>query len=215
MNTSPSERGQANPLLISNIITALIVVALTGLSIWLYGQYTQYKDNANSLVSSAVSKARAAQQKEDEEKALEREKLPTRTYQGPADLGGVSFQYPKTWSVYVAKNTNELETYLQPDVVPPVASTQPYATRVLVEDRPYETIVKSYDSLIKKGELRSNPVTIEGFSGVRLDGKFSKDREGSAVLFKVRDKTLTIASDSTSFKSDFDNTVLKSLKFNP
>ncbi len=215
MDTTPHESGQVNPLLISNIITALLVIGLTGLSIWLYSQYTYYKDDTGKIVAAEVNKAKTAQQKEDEQKALEREKLPTRTFQGPADLGSVSFQYPKTWSVHIARNVNALEAYLQPDVVPPLSTTQPYATRVLVEDRPYEVVVKTYDGLVKKGDLRSNPATIEGFSGIRLDGKFSKDREGSVVLFKVRDKTLTIASDSISFKNDFDNTILKSLKFNP
>lgn len=213
MNTS-RESGAVNPLLISNIITGIMVLVLTGLTVWLYMGYTDYKNNSDQKVSAAVEQAKADQSASDEAKFLEREKLPTRTFTGPADLGSVSFQYPKTWSAYTAKQATSLETYLHPETVPPVATTQPYAVRVLVEDKPYETVIKVYDALVKKGDLRSSPVTIEGYSGIRLDGKFTKDREGSAVIFKIRDKTLTVATDASAFKNDFDNTILKSLKFN-
>lgn len=214
MKTS-HESGAVNPLVISNIITGLMVIVLTGLTIWLFMGYTDYKNNSDQKVSKAVAAAKDAQQKEDEAIFFEREKLPTRTYIGPADLGSVTFQYPKTWSAYADKQQSALEVYLHPDTVPPVSNTQPFAVRVIVEDKGYDAVLKAFDGLVKKGDLRSSPVTIEGFTGVRLDGKFSKDREGSAVLFKVRDKTLTVATDSSTFKNDFDNTILKSLKFNP
>jgi hypothetical protein len=214
MNTS-HESGAVNPLVISNIITGLMVIVLTGLTIWLFMGYSDYKNNSDQKVSAAVESAKEAQQKEDEAIYFEREKLPTRTYIGPADLGSVSFQYPKTWSAYANTQAGSLEVYLHPDTVPPVSNTQPFAVRVTVENKQYDAVIKQYDSIVKKGDLRSNPVTIEGFSGIRLDGKFTKEREGSAVVFKVRDKTLTLATDSSAFKNDFDNTVLKSLKFNP
>lgn len=209
------EAGQVNPLILSNIATGVLVVVLTGLCIWLFMGYNHYKSDADALVADAASKAKTEQQKTDEAQFLEREKVPTRTFQGPSDLGSVSFQYPKTWSVYTAKTTPTLEAYLYPSVVPPVSSTQPFAVRVLVEDKTYETVVKSYESQVKKAELRSNPVTVQGYTGIRLDGKFSASRDGSAVIFKVRDKSLTIATDASAYKNDFEQTILTSLKFNP
>ncbi len=214
MKTSP-ESGAVNPLLISNLLTGLMVLVLTGATIWLFMGYTDYKSNSDQKVASAVASAKKEQLQIDEKSFLEKEKLPTRTYTGPADLGSVSLQYPRTWSVYVGQQVGALEVYMHPDVVPPVSNTQPFATRVVVEDKPYETVLKAYDALVKKGDLRSNPVTIEGFSGIRLDGKFTKEREGSAVVFKVRDKTLTVATDASAYRNDYDNTILKSLKFNP
>lgn len=214
MNTS-SESGAVNPLLISNVLTGLMVLVLTGATIWLFMGYTDYKSNSDQKVAAAVASAKKEQQQLDEASFLEKEKLPTRTYTGPADLGSVSLQYPRTWSVFVSKQAGGLEVYMHPDVVPPVSNTQPFATRVIVEDKPYETVLKSYDTLVKKGDLRSNSVTIEGFNGIRLDGKFTKEREGSAVVFKVRDKTLTVATDASAYRNDFDNTILKSLTFNP
>lgn len=210
-----NQSGEVNPLLISNIITGILVVALTGASIWAYRGYSDYKNNSDKKVATAEEIARTEQKKQDEKEFLEKEKIPTRTFKGPADLGSVSFSYPKTWSVYVAKQSTSLEAYLHPNFVPTVSNTQPFALRVLVEDRPYETVINLYDNIVKKGDLKSNTAKIEGFSGIRLDGKFTNDREGSAVIFKVRDKTLTIATDASAYKNDFDNTILKSLKFNP
>ncbi len=213
MNTSPREAGEVNPLLISNIITGISVVVLTGACIWLFMQYTHYKNDTDAEVSKAVTAAKEAQVKKDEADFFEKEKTPYRTFTGPADLGSVSFQYPKTWSAYTAKTTGALEAYFHPDPVPPVSLAQPFAIRVTVEDKTYDAVIKTYDGLIKKGDLRSNPYTANGFTGIRLDGKFSKDREGSAVVFKIRDKTLTVASDSSTFKNDFDSIILKSIKF--
>jgi hypothetical protein len=96
-----------------------------------------------------------------------------------------------------------------------IASDQAYATRVLISDKTYEDTLKSYESSVKKGTLKSAPITVNGFTGVRLDGIFSAKREGSAVVFKVRDKTLTISTDSSSYKNDFDKTIVTSLDFNP
>ncbi len=214
MKTSP-ESGAVNPLLISNLLTGLMVLVLTGATIWLFMGYTDYKSNSDQKVASAVASAKKEQLQIDEKSFLEKEKLPTRTYTGPADLGSVSLQYPRTWSVYVGQQVGALEVYMHPDVVPPISTAQPFATRIIVENRQYETVLRGYDSLVKKGSLTSNPITIEGFSGIRLDGVFSKQREGSVVVFKVRDKTLTVATDASAYRNDYDNTILKSLKFNP
>jgi hypothetical protein len=128
----------------------------------------------------------------------------------------VTISYPKTWSVYVAKSSStDYEAYLNPVSVPAVTSTQPFAARLVITDQSYSQVVTSYSSLVKKGDLVSSPLTVNNFSGIKLDGKFSTTRSGSAVIFKVRDKTLIIATDIDSFKDDFDNVIVKSLDFNP
>lgn len=183
---------------------------------WALVNYFDQKNNVDSKINVAVSEARKTQSAEDEKNFLEREKVPTREFVGPDDLGRVSFQYPKTWSVYVAtKSDKSYEAYLHPVVVPTIASTEPYATRVTIEPAAYESVVKAYDKRVSDGKLKSSAITVSGFNGLRFDGVFSKERQGSAVIFKIRDKTLTVASDSTSFRADFDNTILKTLTFVP
>jgi hypothetical protein len=217
MNSKNRESGSVNPLLISSILLAILCAALAGFGLWSFGNYQDQKNNTDAKIESAVTTAKADQAKELEDQFIQREKQPYTKFNGPDDLGHVSFDYPKTWSVYIQKNgTNgEYEAYLNPGTVPTVANDQPYATRVVIDDRTYDETLKSYETLVKKGSLKSSPITVNGFTGVRLDGAFSKQREGSSVIFKVRDKTLTISSDATAFRNDFDGVILKSLDFNP
>lgn len=217
MNKHKHEVGAAHPLLIASILLGLLAAGFAGGFAWAYGNYVDQRDNVSKKVISAVSEARKQQTADDEKQFIEREKLPTRKLVGPNDLGSVSVDYPKTWSVYVSKDgdNGQYEAYLQPGIVPAVESTTAYATRVVINETSYESSLKSYEGLVKKGDLKSSPITIGKFTGVRLDGKFSQTRNGSAVLFKVRDKTLTVATDASSYKGDFDSIVLKTLTFNP
>lgn len=209
--------GSVNSLLVASCLLGVMATVMAGGFAWSYMNYMDQKNNVDAKVATAVKVAEAAQAKKLEAGFIEREKQPTVRFNGPDDLGHVTFNYPKTWSVYIEDDgkTGSYEAYLNPGVVPTVAATQPYATRVVIEDRLYETTLKSYEALVKKGTLKSTPITINGQTGVRLDGEFTKQRTGSAVVFKVRDKTLTIASDSTTFRADFDSIVVGSLSFNP
>lgn len=216
MNKHNHETGSVNPLLISSIILGLLAAGLTGGFLWAFSNYTDQKDNTDAKISVAVTDAKKQQTADDEKIYLEKEKQPYKQLVGPDDLGSVRVSYPKTWSVYIAKTGSDgYEAYLNPDTVPAVTSTQPYAARVTITNQKYEMVVASYDALVKKGDLKSSPIIVNNFNGVRLDGKFSNTRSGSSVIFKVRDKTLTIATDIDSFKSDFDTILIKSLDFNP
>lgn len=217
MQRNLSESGSANPLLVSSILLGLLAAALAGFGVWSFTSYLDHKNNVDTKVAAAVTKAKAAQAVELEKDFVEREKQPYTKFNGPDDLGHVTFDYPKTWSVYVAKNGSDgdFEAYLNPGTVPAVNTTQPYATRVIVDNKEYDDSLKSYESLVKSGKLRSSPVTVNGFTGVRLDGAFSSQREGSSVIFKVRDKTLLVSTDASAFRADFDNVIVKSLDFNP
>jgi len=177
--------------------------------------YTDQKNNTDQKIAVAVDIAEDAQAEKLEEQFKQREKSPVRTFQGPSDLGSVSFQYPKTWSVHTAQDVSTLETYLQPNIVPPIDDAQPYALRVNVNEDSYQDTIEDYEGLVEDKSLKSDTIKINDFTGIRLDGKFSEERSGSIVIFKIRDKTLTLATDSTSFVDDFNKIVLKSLTFNP
>ena len=217
MKHTSHESGSANPLLIASILLALLATGLAGFGIWAYTNYLDQKHNTDTKIEKAVTESKKVQAEVLEKDFLEREKQPYTKFNGPDDLGHVSFDYPKTWSVYVAKNASpaDYEAYLNPGVVPTVSNQQPFAARVVISGRTYESTLKSYEGIVKKGDLKTSPVTVNGFTGVRLDGKFSNYREGSSVIFKVRDKTLILSTDANAFRADFDNVILKSLDFNP
>jgi hypothetical protein len=216
MNKHNHEMGSVNPLLIASILLGLLAVGFAGAFFWSYTNYVDQRDNTSQKINAAVTEAKKAQTAEDEKNYLETAKQPYSQLVSPDDLGRVTVSYPKTWSVYVAKsNSTSYEAYLNPVSVPAVTSTQAFAARVTISDGNYEDAVGSYTSLVKKGDLTSAPITVNNFSGVKLEGKFSATRSGSAVIFKVRDKTLVIATDVDTYKNDFNNIIVKSLDFNP
>lgn len=221
------EAGEANPFLIATIFLGVAAVALGIAFGWAYMQYTDYKDNSDQKANVAAEEARETQSAEDAKKYLEEAKKPTLNYKAPSDWGAVSFEYPKTWATYNDRDgtsgtsNNAYSTYFYPKTVPPINNKTAFALRLLIENKAYETVLRTYDSKVKKGDLKVVPITIgktddfKGYTGVRINGLFDEGITGSAVLFKIRDKTLTMRTDSQDFMHDFDNTVLPSLKFEP
>lgn len=202
--------------LVLNFVLGIILVGVAGFAIWAYVNYQDHKNNVDGKVTEAVKEAKTLQQKEDQAAFLEQEKLPTRKLSGPDELGGVIVDYPKTWSVYIHNNgvENQFEAYLHPGAVPSLNSRTPYALRVSVVNVGYEETVLTFQEQVKNGKLKSSPVKLNEIDGVRLDGTFSETTQGSMVLFKVRDKTLKVFTESTAFVPDFDKVILPSLRFN-
>lgn len=217
MSTSVNQRGSVNPLLISSIILGVVAAAFAGAFIWAYSNYVDQRDNTDQKITTAVLAAEKVASEKHAADLTEKLKQPYTQLVSPEDLGRVMFNYPKTWSVYIARDgsSGAYEAYLHPGAVPAVSNTLAYATRVTISEQEYEANLRTYSSFIARGDLKSSPITIGNFTGVRLSGKFSNTRTGSAVIFKVRDKTLTLATDSPTYQSDFDNVVIKSLNFNP
>jgi hypothetical protein len=213
-----NQEGSVNLLIISSVMLGILVIALSGVSIWAFSNYLDQKNNVDSKISVAVSEAKKSQATLDQKKFIEQEKLPTRLFTGPSDFGSVTFSYPKTWSIYVASSgasSGIYSAYLNPAAVPPIDSTTPFAVRVEISSKTYESILRGYESDVERGDLVPSPLTTSGVQGIRLDGTFSKINKGSKVVFKVRDKTLILSTDGANFKSDFDNIILKSLSFKP
>lgn len=208
--------GMKNPWLIVAVSFIVATVAVTGVMVWALVNYFDQKNNVDAKIESEVSAAVKAQADEDAAVFEAEEKKPNRLFAGPEDYGQVSFEYPKTWSVYVdkdASNGGSYQAYLNPVEVLPVSASQQYALRVTIEAQDYDKVISSYQSQVKKGDLASSAVKINGQDGTRLDGTFSKDIKGYAVIFKIRDKTLTIRSDAETFKGDFD-ALIQTIKFN-
>jgi hypothetical protein len=210
------ERGGVSGSLIAIIGLSILVLGAGSLAIWALLNYSEQKTNVEGKIDLAVAEAKKVQGDADEVKFAEREKEPNRQFVGPDDYGRLTFTYPKTWSVYVARDVakgGDYEAYLNPVTVPPVSPTQQYSLRVLIEEKDYDQVVKSYENLVKKGDLRSSATSANGNNGTRLDGSFTKDIRGSAVIYKIRDKTLTIRTDADTFKPDFEN-IIKTINFN-
>lgn len=214
-----NEKGAVNVLLLTTISLAVLAVGFAALAVWAYMNYTDQKTNVDGKITSAVAVAKKAQADSDEAKFIARDKEPNRQFVGPDDYGRLTFDYPKTWSVYVDKDISTGGTtyaaYLNPKSVPSVggAATTQYALRVTIESKDYDKVVATYEALVKTGALRSSAVSVNGNNGTRIDGNFTKDIRGSAVIYKIRDKTVTLRTDADTFKPDFE-TLIKTIKFN-
>lgn len=210
--------GAVNGQLIAIIGLLVVVVALSGLSAWLYTMYDEQKTKVDNKIDLAVAAAKKEQAEADEIKMRKIEEEPNREFAGPDDYGRLTFKYPKNWSVYVDSDvTSSGDTYtayLNPIVVPPVGDrSAQFALRVTIESIDYDRALGKYANAIKKGEVNSKPVTFNGHDGTRLEGNFTKDIRGSAIVFKLRDKTVTLQTDADTFRSYFD-TIIETVDFN-
>jgi hypothetical protein len=202
--------------LILTIVFFVTTLAGLGTAVWGYVNYKDQKDNVDSKITAAVAEATKEQADKLAADFAEAEKEPNRLFSGPDDYGRLSFEYPKTWSVYEAKDATSsdiYEAYFNPGVVPPIANDQQYALHVTIQTKDYDAVVDGYKSLVSKGSLTSGAAKIGGENGARLDGMFTKDIRGSAVIFKIRDKTVTIRSDADTFKPDFE-ALIQTITFN-
>lgn len=210
------EQGGISGSMIAIIGLIVLVIAAGSAAIWAYVNYNEQKTNVDGKISLAVAEAKKVQSDDDEVKFAQREKEPNRQFVGPDDYGRLTFMYPKTWSVYVAKDVSKggnFEAYLNPVTVPPVSESQQFSLRVLIEQEDYDKVIESYKDSVEKGELKSTTTSSKGHNGTRLDGSFSKDVRGAAVIYKIRDKTLTIRTDADTFKPDFE-ALISTIDFN-
>jgi len=210
------EVGSVDHWMIATISLVVLAVGLGALAVISYINYNEQKTDVDGKISDAVALAKKEQADADEAKFADREKEPNREFIGPDDYGRVSFNYPKTWSLFVSKDASsggDYESYFNPISVSNIGEAQQFALRVVIEQEDYDTTLSGFDSLVKKGDLRSSSVVLANATGARLDGAFSEDIHGSMVIFKIRDKILTIRTDAEVFKSDFDKLV-STIKFN-
>jgi len=209
--------GAVSTWMIVSISLIVAVLATTGATVVAMMNYFENKATLDAQVSAAVTDAKKELGDKLEADFAERDKEPNRQFAGPDDYGALTFDYPKTWSVYIAKdgtsNGEAYEAYLNPITVPPVATKQQFGLRVKIEQKDSDKVLEGYNSLVKKGDLKSSTVTINGDPGTRLQGSFSKDIRGIAVVFKIRDKTVTLQTDADTFTGDFD-AIVASVKFN-
>lgn len=209
---------------ITAIVAIISAVILAGLAVWSVLTYASQRDTIQERVDSEVAIAVKEQADKDAARFEEEANRDYTIFTGPEDLGSVSFNYPKTWSVYVATGENSnnslsrnsvYEAYLNPGQVPALSTKSQYATRVIIDAEDYDKKVESYAELVEEGSLKSSVLKVNNgaVSATRFDGEFSEDLRGSIVIFKIRDKTVTIGSDAAAFMPVY-NELIKTINFN-
>jgi hypothetical protein len=216
MSFHSSETGAVSGLLVAVIGLSVLVLGLGSFGIWAFVAYNDAQDNVDSKIKIAVADAREVKGTEDEATYAEQLKQPNNLFKAPDDYCGVSLKYPKTWSAYEAEqlsNGSDYKAYFYPGVIPVITSDTQYALRVFIEQKNYDDVVNQYENLVQSGKLQSSTTNANGQQGTRLDGNFSSYIKGSAVIYRCRQQTITVASDADTWKTDFEN-IIKTLDYN-
>lgn len=201
--------------MVATIGSVVMFLIMSGLAAWAYTAYTDEKQNVDSRIELQVAEAKREQLEKDQKEFAEKEKDPRLEFVGPEDYGRVSFFYPKTWSVFIerdASDRGDYKAYFHPKIVPPLVNKDSrFAMRLEIMNRDYDSTVRTYEGALKKGELTSGTPEFNGIATTRLDGAFEKELRGSAVLMRVRDKTVRFSTDAETFIPDFE-AILETVK---
>ncbi len=197
-------------------IVSLVALGLLILSIFLFSQLNDATTNVEGQISQAVAIAENKKAEELEKEFAEREKQPFRSFLGPVDYGELSFEYPKTWSLYIARdaaNGGDYEAYMNPVEIHAISNNTIYALRIFIYNRSFEDVTRGYDGSIQNGSLRLEVREINGGSVNVYSGTLPNQLVGRIAVLKIRDKTVVLQTDSELFGEDFDK-IINSIKYN-
>ncbi len=223
MKKLASERGELNILLIPVILLSMLFIAAASFGVWAFMGRQDYKENSDARVAAAVVVNTKDVQAKDAKDYAEAAKQPLKYYTGPEPYGTLKITYPKTWSGYVITTENggssPLDAYFSPDVVPNTAGRDStFALRVQIVDQAYDTTVNQFATYVRQGKATATPYKlpkVPSVVGERIEGQIAQNKQGSLIVLPIRDKTLKMWIESTSYKADLENNVLPNTTFSP
>lgn len=216
----PSSQPLASPLSIDDVVpkkhglaetialvfACLIAITFAGLFIWKYMEWDSVKTDVDAQIDAAVAIAVSENTTKLENEFTEREKYPYKTFSGPADYGSLSFEYPKTWNVYIARDAasgGDFEAYLNPGEVQPVGANTINALRVSIVNQSFDSVARNYESGIRNGTLSITTRNIGSAVANVYTGEIARDVRGVVAIFKLRDKTIILRTDAELFAEEF------------
>lgn len=218
---SLGQKGAINGLLVSLILTVLLLFGALGFGFWAFSGRQDYKNNVDQKIATAVSAAQSQQQATDAKQYAEDAKNPLKKYVGPSDFGGVTLQYPKTWSGYVltTAGSNPLDAYFQPDIVPNISDlNNAFALHVQIINQSYDQVVQQFQSQVQQKAATLSPYSlpkVPSVIGSRIDGTIATNRQGAAIVLPLRNVTLEVSTQAQVYVNDFNNIILPNLTFTP
>lgn len=215
------QKGILDVWMIAFIVVLVLFFGSIGFGVWAFMGKQDYKNNVDTKIAEAVTISDAANNLKKDAEFAEKEKNPLRSYTGPASYGSVAISYPKTWSIYMdesGKGNAPLDGSLNPNFVPGLTSKASIALRVQVLNSQYANLVKTFDQRVKSGKVKVTPFTapkVPGVVGLRVDGEVQTGKQGSLVVFPIRDKTLQVWTEAAQNIGDFNTIILPNLVFVP
>lgn len=213
---------QSGSLLVPFVLVLVLLIASIGFGAWAFTNMQDYKNNSDKKSAVAAAAAADAKAKEKDAAFAEAEKSPVKNYKGPETYGGISFDYPKTWSAYVSetgKSNSPIDGYFQRNYVPDISSDIAFALRIQVVNTGYEQVLKTFDNPVKTGKAKVSAYRapkVDSVLGSMVEGELvSGKKQGTMVILPLRDKTLKIWTEGSESLGDFNNTILASMTFAP
>ncbi|MBR5419342.1 hypothetical protein IK110_03790 [Candidatus Saccharibacteria bacterium] len=203
------------------VVVCLIAAVAIIFAVVFFMKFRELEENYDSQKGAEIAAAVKAQEDADIENFKEQSKLPYSKFTGPSDYGSLSFEYPKTWNVYIASdgsNNSDYEAYFRPNaVVSTDNDASRYSLRFQIQNRQITSIQPDYDSKVKDGEMTSSVFSAgsgsTALTGMRYEGNITDTIRGVVILIKINDKTAIFQTDASTYRTDFDK-VVSSLRRN-
>lgn len=213
-----NDSGVVSGLLVAVIGLGILVLAAGSFAIWAFVNYNDAKSNVQNKIDLAVADAKKQQSDTDFAVYAREQQKQTETFKAPDVYCGLSFQYPKAWSVYWSEQTDNggpFRAFLNPGYVPAISDKQQFAIRVLIEPKDFNSVTSQYNDKVQSGDLTMSTGSANGQPYTRFSGDFTRDIRGDAVIFQCRDKTITVRTDAKDTFRDVFTDLVQSIKFNP
>lgn len=214
--------GYVSGTLIGLIVTIVLLVGSLGFGAWAFLSRQDYKNNSDQKAAKAADERQAQTEEADAKKYAEEAKKPLTTHKAPDQFGGVTAQYPKTWSAYViegaAGGSTPVDNYFHPNAVPEAVKDNTFALRIQVVEQSYDKVIASYNNEVSTKKLTATPYALPklpGTIGTRFDGQIAQHKQGSLVVLPLRNMTIKVWTESPSFLNDFNTLILPNLTFSP
>lgn len=206
----------------SLIVVLLLVVALVAslaFGIWAFIGMQENKSDLDEKIAAASTVAVQKAESAKEVEFAEREKDPNKTYTGSATFGSLSFNYPKTWSVYLEEQDDGtiLDYYAHPNVIAGLDKSNSYAFRAQILSSDYASEAEKLQKLAESGKATITAFTAKNVPtvlGLRASGEIVAGKQGVMILLPQRDKTIKIWTEATDFVADFDK-ISETINFIP
>ena len=198
------------------VVSSVFAIVFAGLFVWMWINWYNANTNVEGRIKLAAQEAETAMATEKDNEYAEKEKYPFYTYTGPSDYGSLSFKYPKTWSVYVpedGRSGGDFHAFFNPKQVGHTDDTNPLALRVSIIGEMTDQVLEDYNDKVQDQEMTLKTVVVNGANVNVYTGLLDSDLQGIVCVFKIRDKTAIIQTDSLIYENDF-NQILGSMKFN-
>ncbi|HSX48125.1 MAG TPA: hypothetical protein VLF41_01305 [Candidatus Nanoarchaeia archaeon] len=200
------------------MILGLVAAGFAGLATMQYLSATQARRTLTLEKQKSFTEGQTSQKSSDDERYLQQNETPFRSYISPDIFGQMQVKFPKDWSGYVEQTVDgspQINLILHPDFVKVLkGEDNPYAVHFQLLKQTYDSLTKAKEGDVKGGKLKLSTVSVSGISGSRYEGKYDSKHDGVTVLIPVRDKTVLFSTDDKKYLPEFDQ-ILKQATVKP